>query len=196
MLTVRGQELKARGARFLSVYKGNLELPGSGASRSSFGAFAASWLPLAISLFALFHLGVWSFMLIASATQHPEELGGILAEKFGIPQLEHIGNTLFHAFAWGHGNHVPEVMLESVYVAWSIFLLIAARKPRANKTFLDFTIGGNLAHWLGMTMMTITTPSHAYHHYQDMLLLLLSVAFLASFWFPARRYYEAEGTLA
>ncbi|OHU78828.1 hypothetical protein BKG84_10900 [Mycobacteroides chelonae] len=86
-------------------------------------------------------------------------------------------------------------MLESIYVAWSVFLLIAARKLQANKTFLDFTIGGNLAHWLGMTMMTVTMHDQAYHHYEDMLLLLLSLAFLAAFWIPARKHYQDEGIL-
>ncbi|MEU9807181.1 hypothetical protein [Mycobacterium sp. NPDC050853] len=195
-MATQGQDIKKNAARFFDVYKGDFALAGSGTSRSSFGAFAASWLPLAISLFALFHLGIWSFMLFASASQHPEDLGRIYAEKLGIPQLEQVGNALFHVFAWGHGNNVPEVMLESIYVAWAIFLLVAARKPQANKTFLDFTIGGNLAHWLGMTFMTLTMTGQSHHHYQDMLLLLASVAFLAAFWFPARQYYKAEGTLA
>ncbi len=187
--------MKTEITRFLEVYKGNLKISDA-TSRGNFGAFVASWLPLGLSLYALVQLAIWSAELATSATHQPEKLGGILAEKLGIPFLKTLGDFLFHIFAWGHGNHAPEVMLGSVYVVWSLFLLVAARKPQANRTFIEFTIAGNLAHWFAMSIMALTMYGQLYHLYTDCLVPLLSAAFVAAVWIPARQYYKAEGTLA
>ena len=41
-------------------------------------------------------------------------------------------------------------MIEIVYLVWGIFMLIAARNPMANLSFLKFTLWANLAHGLLM----------------------------------------------
>jgi hypothetical protein len=46
-------------------------------------------------------------------------------------------------------KHV-ELMIEIVYLVWGIFMLIAARKPLANLSFINFTLWANLAHGLLM----------------------------------------------
>jgi hypothetical protein len=46
-------------------------------------------------------------------------------------------------------KHV-ELMLEAVYLTWGIFMLIAARKPLSNLSFLNFTLWANLVHGLLM----------------------------------------------
>jgi hypothetical protein len=46
-------------------------------------------------------------------------------------------------------KHV-ELMIEIVYLVWGIFMLIAARKPLANLSFLKFTLWANLAHGILM----------------------------------------------
>jgi len=46
-------------------------------------------------------------------------------------------------------KHV-ELMIEIVYLVWGIFMLIAARQPLANLSFLHFTLWANLAHGLLM----------------------------------------------
>ncbi|TDZ96644.1 hypothetical protein [Mycobacteroides salmoniphilum] len=85
-------------ARFLDTYKGDLNASDA-VSRGNRGAFVASWLPLGLSLYALVQLAIWSAELATSATHQPEKLGGILAEKLGIPFLKTLGDFLFHIFA-------------------------------------------------------------------------------------------------
>ena len=46
-------------------------------------------------------------------------------------------------------KHV-DLMIEIVYLVWGIFMLIAARKPLSNLSFLNFTLWANLAHGILM----------------------------------------------
>ena len=46
-------------------------------------------------------------------------------------------------------KHV-ELMIEILYLVWGIFMLIAARKPLFNLSFLHFTLWANLAHGILM----------------------------------------------
>ena len=46
-------------------------------------------------------------------------------------------------------KHV-ELMIETVYLVWGIFMLKAAREPLKNISFLNFTLWANLAHGLLM----------------------------------------------
>ncbi len=46
-------------------------------------------------------------------------------------------------------KHV-ELMLEAVYIVWGVFMLLAARKPLAYLSFLNFTFWANLVHGLLM----------------------------------------------
>jgi hypothetical protein len=46
-------------------------------------------------------------------------------------------------------KHV-ELMIEIIYLVWGIFMLIAARKPLANLSFINFTLWANLAHGILM----------------------------------------------
>src|SRR5438270_363850 len=43
-----------------------------------------------------------------------------------------------------------EIMIEAVYFVWGVFLLMAARNPRAYMSFLSFTAWANLAHGVVM----------------------------------------------
>jgi len=51
-------------------------------------------------------------------------------------------------------RHV-ELMIEIVYLTWGVFMLIAARKPLSNLSFLNFTFWANLAHGLLMIPQAI-----------------------------------------
>lgn len=46
-------------------------------------------------------------------------------------------------------KHV-ELMIEIVYLVWGVFMVIAARKPLSNLSFINFTLWANLAHGLLM----------------------------------------------
>ncbi len=53
-------------------------------------------------------------------------------------------------------KHV-ELMIEIVYLVWGIFMLIAARKPLSNLSFINFTLWANLAHGLLMIPQAMMT---------------------------------------
>lgn len=57
-------------------------------------------------------------------------------------------------------DHVP-LMITVIYFVWSIFLIRAARNPKAYASFLDFTMWANLAH--GLIMMPQAFYGHEYH---------------------------------
>jgi hypothetical protein len=57
-------------------------------------------------------------------------------------------------------DHVP-LMITVIYFVWSLFLIRAAKDPRAHGSFLDFTMWANLAH--GLVMMPQAFGSHEYH---------------------------------
>ncbi|GAA2825808.1 DUF6632 domain-containing protein [Nonomuraea rubra] len=58
--------------------------------------------------------------------------------------------TIWNDVSSGHEHaHVPP-MLFAIYIVWGVFLLVAARNPLANRSFLSFTMWANLAHGLLM----------------------------------------------
>ncbi len=68
-------------------------------------------------------------------------------------------------------KHV-ELMIEIVYLIWGIFMLIAARKPFANISFLNFTLWANLAHGILMIPQAMMTGM-MYKMYTDIAYCLL-----------------------
>ena len=55
-----------------------------------------------------------------------------------------------------------ELMLETVYIVWGVFLLRAAKDPNRFASFIDFTIWANLAHGLLMVVQTLLMPMFLY----------------------------------
>jgi hypothetical protein len=53
-------------------------------------------------------------------------------------------------------KHV-ELMIEIVYLVWGIFMLLAARKPMSNLSFINFTLWANLAHGILMIPQALST---------------------------------------
>jgi hypothetical protein len=83
------------------------------------------------------------------------------------------------AWHWAVWDDLPghvAMMLAAIYLTWSVFLLLAARKPGEYASFLDFTMWANLVHGLVMV------PGGFEHGYHGKFLtdipwiLLLSVA--------------------
>ena len=56
-------------------------------------------------------------------------------------------------------GHVA-MMLAAIYLTWSVFLLLAARRPADYGSFLDFTMWANLVHGL---VMIPGAFEHGYH---------------------------------
>ncbi|MDP4506934.1 DUF6632 domain-containing protein [Nonomuraea turcica] len=64
--------------------------------------------------------------------------------------------TIWNDISSGHEHaHVPP-MLFTIYIVWSVFLLVAARNPLAHRSFLSFTMWANLAHALLMVAQAAT----------------------------------------
>lgn len=51
---------------------------------------------------------------------------------------------------WDVPSKHVELMLEAVYIVWGVFMLLAAQKPLAYLSFLNFTFWANLVHGLLM----------------------------------------------
>jgi hypothetical protein len=86
--------------------------------------------------------------------------GGLsLGLFFHAPILDH-GGALNWAVWDDMSDHVP-LMITVIYFVWSIYLIRAARDPRAYASFLDFTMWANLSH--GLIMMPQAFGAHQYH---------------------------------
>lgn len=56
---------------------------------------------------------------------------------------------------WDIPSKHVELMIEIVYLVWGIFMLIAARNPLTNLSFIRFTLWANLAHGILMIPQAI-----------------------------------------
>jgi hypothetical protein len=68
--------------------------------------------------------------------------------SFDSPLMQEGGALRF--LRWDILSKHVELMIEIVYLVWGVFLLLAARKPLAYLSFLQFTLWANLAHGLLM----------------------------------------------
>jgi hypothetical protein len=83
--------------------------------------------------------GVTSILLFGSL---------FLLTSFDAPAMQEGGVLRF--LRWDILSKHVELMIEIVYLVWGIFMLLAARKPVAYLSFLQFTLWANLAHGLLM----------------------------------------------
>lgn len=102
------------------------------------------------------------------------------AMKVSTPEI------LYRMLGWGDVGDAEEQMISVVYVVWGIFLWLAARDPRRNRLFIDFTLVANLAHFGLMGIQSFTYGEHT-HLYGDVLLGFLILGMLAAAWLPVRR---------
>jgi hypothetical protein len=88
-------------------------------------------------------------------------------------------------------KHV-ELMIEIVYLAWGVFMLIAARKPLSNLSFLNFTLWANLAHGLLMIpqAMMVGMPHKMYTDVAYCLVLAIGLWI----WIPPGEEITAQKT--
>ena len=75
--------------------------------------------------------------------------GGLFSlTSFDAPIMQDGGALRF--MRWDILSKHVELMLEAVYLVWGVFMLMAARKPLAYVSFLNFTLWANLVHGLLM----------------------------------------------
>jgi hypothetical protein len=77
--------------------------------------------------------------------------------------------------------HSPDVelMLEGVYFVWAVFFFVAARRPLAYLSFIDFTIWANAVHGLIMAVQALVMPMYTYKFFTDIAWCLVLAAGLA-----------------
>lgn len=84
---------------------------------------------------------------------------------FDAPMLQEGGALRF--MRWEPLAKHIELMLESVYFVWAIFLFLAARKPEKYISFINFTIWANLVHGLLMFFQILVMPHFHYKIFTD-----------------------------
>lgn len=102
------------------------------------------------------------------------------ALKLSTPEL------LYRMVGWGSVGDAEEQMISVVYIVWGVFLWLAARDPRQNRLFIDFTLVANVVHFGLMGVQSFTYGEHT-HLYGDVLLGFLILGVLAAAWLPVRR---------
>lgn len=71
-----------------------------------------------------------------------------------------------------------DVMMLSLYVTLGIFLLIAARKPSANRSLIAFAAWSSFAHATVMALQAFLTRTHAEDFFGSAALVVIGVALI------------------
>lgn len=132
---------------------------------------AAKWLPWMIRFTALGYLSFFVPDLILAITHHVQALPGLLARLFD----------------WGSGGDAVAVMFATVYIVWAIFLFGSARDPLTHRSFLDFNLTANTAHFTAMLLMALAMPAHREHTVGVITLGLLTIVPIGACWLPVRQ---------
>lgn len=143
-------------------------------------ARAATWLPVMIRLTAVGYLLFFVLNLILAAAHHINTVPPFLARLFD----------------WGEGGDAVAVMFSTVYVVWAVFLFRSARAPQANRSFLDFNLTANSAHFSAMLIMSVTMADEHQHTAGVLALGVLSTVPLAACWLPVRRQKVSRHEIA
>ncbi|NJO40269.1 MAG: hypothetical protein HC769_11245 [Cyanobacteria bacterium CRU_2_1] len=89
----------------------------------------------------------------------------------------------------GEPCHVPP-MLFIIYLVWGVFFFLAAQKPLAYLSFLNFTMWANLFHGLLMVMQALMMPEHYWSKWFTDIPFILILALGIYLWRPKRAIEE------
>jgi hypothetical protein len=82
--------------------------------------------------------------------------------------------------------HVPPMLL-IIYVVWGVFFFLAARKPLAYVSFLNFTMWANLFHGLLMVVQALMEMDRYWSKFFTDIPFILIIALGIYVWRPAVR---------
>jgi len=82
-------------------------------------------------------------------------------------------------WSWGHGHSHYLMMIIGIYATLGVFLLIAARNPRAHASLIWFTVVSSIVHAAIMAAQAITDPAEHGHLIGDVPALLVVAIVLA-----------------
>lgn len=92
-------------------------------------------------------------------------VGLFVGTLFDAPVLQEGGALRF--MRWEPLAKHIELMLEIVYIVMAVFLFLAAKKPEAYISFINFVIWSNLAHGLLMVFQSFAMPHFHYKMFTD-----------------------------
>ena len=107
---------------------------------------------------------------------------------FHSTNVADFGETYLSLVRWGTNSEAYELMICTIYLVWAVFLWRCAANPLAEKTFLDFTVVANVAHFGLMFFQAWAMNGEHQHLHGDVLLGWVGLLLLIAFWVPARRY--------
>jgi hypothetical protein len=96
------------------------------------------------------------------------------------------GATYLSLVRWGSHGEAYELMICTIYLVWAPFLWRCARNPLAEKTFIDFTVVANVAHFGVMFFEGVLMEGEHVHLVGDVLLGWSGLILLMIFWIPVR----------
>ncbi len=102
--------------------------------------------------------------------------------------LANLGDTYLSLVRWGSHSEAYELMICTIYLVWAVFLWRCATNPWKEKTFLDFTVVANVAHFGLMFVQSIFMEGEHQHLTGDVLLGWSGLLLLIVFWVPARKH--------
>jgi hypothetical protein len=111
----------------------------------------------------------------------------ILANELVQPPLWRRDSLLGLLTLWGHGGHEYLLMLCAINIPLGIFLILSARDPSSNRTFIDFAVVANGVHLTSMLAMAIADPAQHMNLVGDVPAGLLPTLVLGVLWLPVRR---------
>ena len=154
----------------------SVETSGS-ATRPFYRPAALTWLVWVMRINAILYLSFFAFAMV-----------GTLFEVLGLLSAGAVGPWVICRVRWGQGGQAYEMMISALYLVWGVFLLIASRAPLRNRSFLDFTIAANVAHFGTMFLEAVLMPNETSHLTGDVLIFPAVLVLLIAAWAPLRRY--------
>jgi hypothetical protein len=82
-------------------------------------------------------------------------------------------------WAWHTGRSEYLQMIIALYATLGVFLWLAARNPRANRSLISFAIWSSVVHGSVMAVQALGNPVHIHHLYGDVLALFVVAGVLA-----------------
>ncbi len=102
--------------------------------------------------------------------------------------VANLGSEYLALVRWGSHGEAYELMICTIYLVWAIFLWRCADNPLQEKTFLDFTVVANVAHFGLMFFQSFYMEGEHQHLHGDVLLGWSGLLLLIVFWIPVRKY--------
>jgi hypothetical protein len=135
-------------------------------------------LTIFLRIYGTVVLALFTMLFVGFVIQAP-----LLAENGG--QLNWL---IWNDVRFGNDHAHVALMLLLIYMVWGVFLLRAARDPRAHRSFLDFTMWANVAHGLLMIVQAAMDLDRYWSKFFTDIPFVLILAAGIYLWRPGRNW--------